>query len=40
VQKHVRAIFDKLGIPAGEDDERRILAVIAYILPEPDRQRQ
>jgi DNA-binding NarL/FixJ family response regulator len=40
VQKHVRAIFDKLGIPAGEDDERRILAVIAYILPEQDRQRQ
>ena len=40
VQKHVRAIFDKLGIPAGEDDERRILAVIAYMLPEPDGQPQ
>jgi DNA-binding NarL/FixJ family response regulator len=40
VQKHVRAIFDKLGIPAGDDDERRILAVIAYMLPEPDGQPQ
>ena len=39
VQKHVRAIFDKLGIPAGEDDERRVLAVIAYMLPEPDGKR-
>jgi DNA-binding NarL/FixJ family response regulator len=34
VQKHVSAIFDKLGIPAGEDDDRRILAVLAYMLPE------
>ena len=40
VQKHVRAIFDKLGIPAGDDDERRILAVIAYMLPKPDGQPQ
>jgi DNA-binding NarL/FixJ family response regulator len=34
VQKHVSAIFDKLGIPAGQDDDRRILAVLAYMLPE------
>ncbi len=40
VEKHVTAIFDKLGIPAGDDDERRILAVIAYMLPEPDGQPQ
>ena len=40
VQKHVTAIFDKLGIPAGADDERRILAVLAYILPEPDGRPQ
>jgi DNA-binding NarL/FixJ family response regulator len=30
VQKQVRTIFDKLGIPASEDDDRRILAVLAY----------
>jgi DNA-binding NarL/FixJ family response regulator len=34
VQKHVSAIFDKLGIPASGDDDRRILAVLAYMLPE------
>jgi DNA-binding NarL/FixJ family response regulator len=34
VQKHVAAIFDKLGIPAGESDDRRTLAVLAYMLPE------
>jgi DNA-binding NarL/FixJ family response regulator len=31
VQKHVSAIFTRLGLPAGEDDDRRILAVLAYL---------
>jgi DNA-binding NarL/FixJ family response regulator len=31
VQKHVSTIFNKLGVPAGEDDDRRILAVLAYL---------
>jgi len=35
VQKHVSAIFNKLGLPAGENDDRRILAVLAYVLPAP-----
>jgi DNA-binding NarL/FixJ family response regulator len=34
VQKHVSAIFNKLGLPASEDDDRRILAVLAYVRPE------
>ena len=36
VQKHVSAIFNKLGLPAGENDDRRILAVLAYVLPAQD----
>ena len=34
VQKHVSTIFNKLGLPAGDDDDRRILAVLAYMRPE------
>ena len=33
VRKHVTAIFEKLGLPAGEDDNRRILAVLAFLRP-------
>jgi hypothetical protein len=38
VQKHVSTIFNKPGLPAGEDDDRRTLAVLAYVLPEPYRR--
>jgi DNA-binding NarL/FixJ family response regulator len=31
VQKHVSVIFNRLDLPAGEDDDRRILAVLAYL---------
>jgi DNA-binding NarL/FixJ family response regulator len=31
VQKHVTAVFAKFGLTAGEDDNRRILAVLAYV---------
>jgi DNA-binding NarL/FixJ family response regulator len=34
VQKHVSTIFNKLGVPAGDDDDRRILAVLAYLRPQ------
>jgi DNA-binding NarL/FixJ family response regulator len=34
VQKHVSTIFNKLGLPAGEDDDRRILAVLTYVRHE------
>jgi DNA-binding NarL/FixJ family response regulator len=34
IQKHVSTIFNKLGLPAGEDDDRRILAVLAYVRPD------
>jgi DNA-binding NarL/FixJ family response regulator len=34
VQKHVSTIFNKLGLPKGEDDDRRILAVLTYVRPE------
>jgi DNA-binding NarL/FixJ family response regulator len=33
VQKHVTAVFAKFSLPAGEDDNRRILAVLAYLRP-------
>jgi DNA-binding NarL/FixJ family response regulator len=35
VQKHVSTIFNKLGLPAGGDDDRRTLAVLAYVRAEP-----
>ena len=38
VQKHVSTIFNKLGLPASENDDRRILAVLAYLLAEPRAQ--
>jgi DNA-binding NarL/FixJ family response regulator len=31
VQKHVTSIFDKLGISAGTDDHRRVLAVLTFL---------
>jgi DNA-binding NarL/FixJ family response regulator len=34
VQKHVSTIFNKLGVPEGENNNRRILAVLAYLSPE------
>ena len=31
VERHVTAIFGKLGLTAGEGDHRRVLAVLAFL---------
>jgi DNA-binding NarL/FixJ family response regulator len=35
VQKHATSIFDKLDLPTGDDDNRRILAVVTYLDSDP-----
>jgi DNA-binding NarL/FixJ family response regulator len=31
VERHVQAVFEKLGLPDSEDDNRRVLAVLALL---------
>jgi DNA-binding NarL/FixJ family response regulator len=31
IEKHVRSILSKLDLPEGEDDHRRVLAVVTYL---------
>ena len=39
VGKHTNSIFGKLGLEQSEDDNRRVLAVIAYLENTPRRAR-
>jgi DNA-binding NarL/FixJ family response regulator len=34
IERHVQAIFQKLRLPGSEDDNRRVLAVLALLGPE------
>jgi DNA-binding NarL/FixJ family response regulator len=36
IQRLVTAVFDKLGLPAGAEGERRVLAVLEYIRAQED----
>jgi DNA-binding NarL/FixJ family response regulator len=31
VERHAAAVFDKLGLPPDSDDNRRVLAVVAFL---------
>jgi DNA-binding NarL/FixJ family response regulator len=37
VQKHVRAVFAKLGLAPGDEAHRRVLAVLTYLSPDRPR---
>jgi DNA-binding NarL/FixJ family response regulator len=37
VQKHVRAVFAKLGLAPGDEAHRRVLAVLTYLSPDGRR---
>ena len=35
VERHAAAVFDKLGLPPDSDNNRRVLAVIAFLRAPP-----